>query len=119
MFFEDVKMQMIARKWAAKYNDFNPPKKIEFLMSYVVELVDRTPDIVTCGMEPYPLFIILFYHFYYLIYFIFVFAGYCFNQNYWVLISCFSLSWNNNMEFDWYLYMWRECTGNSTITVDL
>ncbi len=53
LFFEDVKMQMIARKWAAKYNDFNPPKKIEFLMSYVLELVDRVPDIVTCGVEPY------------------------------------------------------------------
>ena len=54
LFFEDVKMQMVARKWAAKYNDFNPPKRIEFLMSYVVELADRVPEVVTCGLEPYP-----------------------------------------------------------------
>lgn len=53
LFFEDVKMQMVARKWAAKYNDFGPPKRIDFLMSYVVELVDRTPEIITCGVEPY------------------------------------------------------------------
>lgn len=54
LFFEDVKMQMVARRWAAKYNDYNPPKRIEFLMCYVVELVDRVPDVVTCGLEPYP-----------------------------------------------------------------
>lgn len=59
IFFEDVKMQMIARKWAAKYNDFNPPKKIDFLTSYVLELVDRVPEIVTCGLEQYPSCVIL------------------------------------------------------------
>lgn len=53
LYFEDVKMQMIARKWADKYNQLNPPKPVGFLQSYVMELVDRQPEPVICGVEPY------------------------------------------------------------------
>ncbi|EFA81911.1 myosin heavy chain kinase [Heterostelium album PN500] len=52
-YFEDVKMQMIAKKWADKYNEFKPPKKIDFLQSCVLEFVDRTSNDVICGVEPY------------------------------------------------------------------
>ncbi|KAM9995653.1 hypothetical protein ACTFIY_001836 [Dictyostelium cf. discoideum] len=52
-YFEDVKMQMIAKKWADKYNSFKPPKKIEFLQSCVLEFVDRTSSDLICGAEPY------------------------------------------------------------------
>ncbi|GAM26183.1 hypothetical protein SAMD00019534_093580, partial [Acytostelium subglobosum LB1] len=52
-YFEDVKMQMIAKKWADKYNEFKPPKKIDFLQSCVLEFVDRTSTDIICGMEPY------------------------------------------------------------------
>jgi len=52
-YFEDVKMQMIAKKWADKYNSFKPPKKIEFLQSCVLEFVDRTSSDLICGSEPY------------------------------------------------------------------
>ncbi|KAF2072953.1 hypothetical protein CYY_005746, partial [Polysphondylium violaceum] len=52
-YFEDVKMQMIAKKWADKYNSFKPPKKIEFLQSNVLEFVDRTSSDLICGSEPY------------------------------------------------------------------
>ncbi|EGC33807.1 myosin heavy chain kinase B [Dictyostelium purpureum] len=52
-YFEDVRMQMIAKKWADKYNALKPPKKIEFLQSCVLEFVDRTSSDLVCGAEPY------------------------------------------------------------------
>ncbi|KYQ91700.1 myosin heavy chain kinase [Tieghemostelium lacteum] len=52
-YFEDVKMQMIAKKWADNYNSLKPPKKIEFLQSCVLEFIDRTGNDIICGAEPY------------------------------------------------------------------
>eukprot|EP01113_Clastostelium_recurvatum_P027764 TRINITY_DN3359_c0_g1_i3.p1 TRINITY_DN3359_c0_g1~~TRINITY_DN3359_c0_g1_i3.p1 ORF type:complete len:785 (-),score=166.46 TRINITY_DN3359_c0_g1_i3:106-2343(-) len=51
-YFEDVRTQMIARKWADRYNERNPPKKVAFLMSWVLEMADR-PGEVICGVEPH------------------------------------------------------------------
>eukprot|EP00026_Physarum_polycephalum_P001004 Phypoly_transcript_01005.p1 GENE.Phypoly_transcript_01005~~Phypoly_transcript_01005.p1 ORF type:complete len:1229 (+),score=198.16 Phypoly_transcript_01005:490-3687(+) len=51
LYFEDVKMQMVCRDWGNKFNQKKPPKRIEFLMAWVLELVDRSP-MVLCNMEP-------------------------------------------------------------------
>jgi len=32
---------MYAKEWAKKFNSYRPPKKVEFLKAYVLELVDR------------------------------------------------------------------------------
>eukprot|EP01132_Coremiostelium_polycephalum_P009361 gene9361-11495_t len=54
LYFEDVKMQMVCRDWGHKFNQNKPPKKIEFLMSWVVELVERPTNGVPllCSIEP-------------------------------------------------------------------
>ena len=40
-YFEDVRMQMIAKRFADMYNSRGPPKRVDFLASYVLELIDR------------------------------------------------------------------------------
>ncbi|EGG21876.1 myosin heavy chain kinase [Cavenderia fasciculata] len=52
LYFEDVKMQMVCRDWGHRFNQKKPPKKIEFCMSWVVELVDRGSTPVLCSIEP-------------------------------------------------------------------
>eukprot|EP01111_Echinosteliopsis_oligospora_P017877 TRINITY_DN7920_c0_g1_i2.p1 TRINITY_DN7920_c0_g1~~TRINITY_DN7920_c0_g1_i2.p1 ORF type:complete len:174 (-),score=37.86 TRINITY_DN7920_c0_g1_i2:16-537(-) len=47
-YFMDVLMQTFCSKWSELYNSYNPPKKITFLPSFVLELVDR-PDRPVCG----------------------------------------------------------------------
>eukprot|EP01112_Ceratiomyxa_fruticulosa_P013486 TRINITY_DN3795_c0_g1_i1.p1 TRINITY_DN3795_c0_g1~~TRINITY_DN3795_c0_g1_i1.p1 ORF type:complete len:698 (-),score=96.65 TRINITY_DN3795_c0_g1_i1:51-2144(-) len=55
-FFNDVLMQTFCSKWADTYNKRNPPKKVAFLPSYVLELIER-PDAsgqpTVCAAEPY------------------------------------------------------------------
>eukprot|EP01112_Ceratiomyxa_fruticulosa_P003650 TRINITY_DN1396_c0_g1_i1.p1 TRINITY_DN1396_c0_g1~~TRINITY_DN1396_c0_g1_i1.p1 ORF type:complete len:572 (+),score=138.21 TRINITY_DN1396_c0_g1_i1:312-2027(+) len=51
LYFEDVKMQIVCREWGQKFNQSKPPKKIEFLCAWVLELVDRKPPIL-CAIEP-------------------------------------------------------------------
>lgn len=51
-YFMDVLMQTFCSKWSDLYNSFNPPKKITFLPSFVLELPDRTTNLV-CGGEPF------------------------------------------------------------------
>lgn len=51
-YFVDVLMQTFCAKWADLYNSFNAPKKITFLPSFVLELVDRATPVV-CGGEPF------------------------------------------------------------------
>eukprot|EP01111_Echinosteliopsis_oligospora_P017876 TRINITY_DN7920_c0_g1_i1.p1 TRINITY_DN7920_c0_g1~~TRINITY_DN7920_c0_g1_i1.p1 ORF type:complete len:693 (-),score=209.97 TRINITY_DN7920_c0_g1_i1:70-2148(-) len=51
-YFMDVLMQTFCSKWSELYNSYNPPKKITFLPSFVLELVDR-PDRPVCGGEPF------------------------------------------------------------------
>eukprot|EP00026_Physarum_polycephalum_P003354 Phypoly_transcript_03364.p1 GENE.Phypoly_transcript_03364~~Phypoly_transcript_03364.p1 ORF type:complete len:592 (+),score=116.89 Phypoly_transcript_03364:400-2175(+) len=49
----DVLMQTFCSKWSDLYNSFNPPKKITFLPSFVLELTDRGTTPVVCGGEPF------------------------------------------------------------------
>jgi len=42
IYYEDVKMQMEAKMWAVRYNDQNPPKHVDFLDAYVLQLNDRS-----------------------------------------------------------------------------
>ena len=52
IYLADVEMQMYAREWAAKYNKFNPPKRVQFIKASVLELIERqsTP---LCGVEKF------------------------------------------------------------------
>lgn len=52
-YFMDVLMQTFCSKWSDLYNSFNPPKKITFLPSFVLELTDRGATPVVCGGEPF------------------------------------------------------------------
>jgi hypothetical protein len=52
-YFMDVLMQTFCSKWSDLYNSFNPPKKITFLPSFVLELCDRGVTPVVCGGEPF------------------------------------------------------------------
>ncbi|EKX49905.1 hypothetical protein GUITHDRAFT_67435, partial [Guillardia theta CCMP2712] len=51
-FFEDVQMQMEARMWAQRFNEKSPPKSVDFIAAYVLELVDR-PGRPFCGVEKF------------------------------------------------------------------
>lgn len=51
-YFRDVWVQMYAYQFAEKYNSYNPPKKIEFVKPWVLELVDRVGSPL-CGVERY------------------------------------------------------------------
>lgn len=52
-YFMDVLMQTFCSKWSDLYNSFNPPKRITFLPSFVLELCDRGTTPVVCGGEPF------------------------------------------------------------------
>ncbi|KAH3743434.1 myosin heavy chain kinase [Pelomyxa schiedti] len=51
-YFVDAKMQTVSGSLAAKYNEKKPPKKVDFLPCYVIELVDQ-PGEVLYGVEPF------------------------------------------------------------------
>eukprot|EP00727_Mastigamoeba_balamuthi_P002557 m51a1_g12299 putative protein serine threonine kinase (1342) ;mRNA; r:326891-332659 len=55
MYFQDVEQQMIAKFYAAKYNKYGPPKKVDFVEASLMELLDREggPDVRLCGVEKY------------------------------------------------------------------
>ncbi|XP_037069554.1 eukaryotic elongation factor 2 kinase-like, partial [Pollicipes pollicipes] len=40
-YFDDVKLQMEAKLWSEEYNRHNPPKKVDIMQMYVVEMIDR------------------------------------------------------------------------------
>lgn len=40
-YFDDVKIQMDAKVWAEEYNRQNPPKKVDIVQVYIIELIDR------------------------------------------------------------------------------
>lgn len=50
LYFADVRMQAVAGYFASKYNSYNPPKKIKFLVACVLELKQREGSPV-CGVE--------------------------------------------------------------------
>lgn len=52
IYFRDVEMQCLARYIASKFNRCNPPKRVDFLEAFVVELVEREGTPV-CGVETF------------------------------------------------------------------
>eukprot|EP01112_Ceratiomyxa_fruticulosa_P012324 TRINITY_DN3405_c0_g1_i1.p1 TRINITY_DN3405_c0_g1~~TRINITY_DN3405_c0_g1_i1.p1 ORF type:complete len:930 (+),score=265.74 TRINITY_DN3405_c0_g1_i1:296-3085(+) len=40
-YFEDVRMQNVCREFGREYNDKGPPKKVDFLTAWVLELTDK------------------------------------------------------------------------------
>jgi hypothetical protein len=51
-YFEDVKMQCVVRELAIKFNNQGTPKKVEFLMAWVLE-IPRGDSTLVVGLEPY------------------------------------------------------------------
>jgi len=49
-YFEDVKMQMLCKTYANKYNQYNPPKTIDFIKAWLLVLSSR-PDKPLAGVE--------------------------------------------------------------------
>eukprot|EP01132_Coremiostelium_polycephalum_P010049 gene10049-12318_t len=49
-YFEDVKMQMQCKEYGIRYNDYHPPKKIEFLSAWVIE-IQKGANNILYGME--------------------------------------------------------------------
>ena len=41
IYFNDVRMQQIARHFTKSYNSYNPPKHVDFLEAYVLHLEQR------------------------------------------------------------------------------
>ncbi|EFA85552.1 putative protein serine/threonine kinase [Heterostelium album PN500] len=50
-YFEDVKMQMLCKELGARYNDNNPPKNIDFLNAWVIEIQKQNGQSLLCGLE--------------------------------------------------------------------
>jgi len=49
-YLQDVKMQILCKHYAAKYNTYNPPKHIDFIKAWLLELLDR-PGRPLAGVE--------------------------------------------------------------------
>jgi elongation factor 2 kinase len=52
IYFQDVCMQCVAKMYTKMYNSYNPPKKVDFINSWLLELTAR-PDKPLCGVERY------------------------------------------------------------------
>eukprot|EP00455_Lapot_gusevi_P006767 TRINITY_DN1289_c0_g4_i2.p1 TRINITY_DN1289_c0_g4~~TRINITY_DN1289_c0_g4_i2.p1 ORF type:complete len:364 (+),score=69.66 TRINITY_DN1289_c0_g4_i2:172-1263(+) len=50
VYFKDIEMQCYAREYAKKFNKYNPPKKVDFVAAWILELVQR-PSKPICGVE--------------------------------------------------------------------
>lgn len=54
LYFQDVEQQMIAKHYATLFNKYKPPKTVDFLEAFIVELVDRPAyPMNLCGVEQY------------------------------------------------------------------
>jgi len=51
-YFQDVTTQMYAREYAKQYNTYNPPKRVDFVAAYLLELSDR-PNRPLCTVEQF------------------------------------------------------------------
>lgn len=51
-YLDDVATQIYARQYAEKYNSYNPPKKVDFVKAFVVQLLDH-PKRPVCAVERY------------------------------------------------------------------
>ncbi|KAG7387131.1 hypothetical protein PHYPSEUDO_014651 [Phytophthora pseudosyringae] len=65
-YFKDVEMQAVAAKYAKLYNSYNPPRRVEFLEAWILQLIpsdvsgagDQSIESLTlsgtiCGVEPF------------------------------------------------------------------
>lgn len=65
-YFRDVEMQAVAAKFATQYNSYNPPRRVEFVEAWILQLIppsgqgsggdmpeDLTLHGAICGVEPY------------------------------------------------------------------
>ncbi len=52
VYFLDVEMQACARYYATLFNKFEPPKKIDYVMAFIIQLCDRE-DKPLFGVEKY------------------------------------------------------------------
>lgn len=52
IYYEDVRMQAYCAHFARKFNTYNPPKKVEFLEAFILELKQRAGSPV-CGVEKF------------------------------------------------------------------
>lgn len=50
-YFKDVEMQAVAADYARLFNRYTPPRIVEFVQAWILQLVDRG-DLV-CGVEPF------------------------------------------------------------------
>ena len=48
MVFDDVRMQMTAKHWGVRFNRKQPPKQVDFIQCFVLELPDRPGSPVFC-----------------------------------------------------------------------
>eukprot|EP00475_Leptophrys_vorax_P035869 TRINITY_DN5970_c0_g1_i2.p1 TRINITY_DN5970_c0_g1~~TRINITY_DN5970_c0_g1_i2.p1 ORF type:complete len:397 (+),score=83.61 TRINITY_DN5970_c0_g1_i2:54-1244(+) len=48
----DIHVQALAKQYADGFNSYDPPKKVDFLIPYLLELVER-PGHPICAVEPY------------------------------------------------------------------
>ncbi|KAH3766122.1 eukaryotic elongation factor-2 kinase [Pelomyxa schiedti] len=51
-YFTDVEIQMYSKQFAELFNKYNPPKKVDFVQAYLLELVERKHSPL-CGVEKY------------------------------------------------------------------
>ena len=49
-YFDDVKMQMVSKRYARMYNALGPPKGVDFLLAFVME-VERGGETLTFAVE--------------------------------------------------------------------
>lgn len=47
-YFDDVQLQMDAKLWGNEFNKKNPPKKVDIIQTYIIEMVDRKDKPVFC-----------------------------------------------------------------------
>lgn len=51
-YFEDVKMQVLCKELGNKFNNQGAPKRVEFLMAWVLQ-VTRNNETIIYGLEPF------------------------------------------------------------------
>ena len=50
IYFDDIKMQMVSKRYARLYNGLAPPKGVDFLQAFVME-VERAGETLTFAVE--------------------------------------------------------------------
>jgi elongation factor 2 kinase len=50
IYFRDVEMQSVAKYYAKLFNEYNPPKKVDFVKAWLLQLDDREGSPI-CGVE--------------------------------------------------------------------